>query len=147
MMTDIATTQHTPEERNWAMAAHLSALVAIVGIPFGHVIGPLVVYLIERDKSPFAAAHARASLNFQITLSLAAVVLFIVLFAGWAAILVLLPEGAQSPLPFWILAGWMVVVCVALGVALGAIALVVAGAVAASKDQPYRYPFAISFVR
>ncbi len=147
MTTEIATTEHTPEERNWAMAAHLSALVAIFGIPFGHVIGPLVVYLIQREKSPFATAHARDSLNFQITLSLAAMLLFILIFAGWAALLVQLPEGAQSPLPFWIFGGWMVVACVVLAGAIGAIALIVAGAVAASKGQPYRYPLAISFVR
>jgi uncharacterized Tic20 family protein len=51
------------QERNWAMAAHLSALVAIAGLPFGHVIGPLVVYLIKGHESEFVAAHARASLN------------------------------------------------------------------------------------
>ena len=63
-----------PADRNWAMAAHLSALAAIAGLPFGHVVGPLVVFLIKARDSEFVAAHARASLNYQLTLSLGLIV-------------------------------------------------------------------------
>jgi uncharacterized Tic20 family protein len=60
------------------MAAHLSALIAVAGFPFGHVIGPLVVYLIKGHESPFVAEHARASLNYQLTISLAGLVAILV---------------------------------------------------------------------
>ncbi len=60
------------------MAAHLSALVAIAGLPFGHVLGPLVVYLIKGNESEFVGEHARASLNYQITVSVAVAVLLVV---------------------------------------------------------------------
>jgi uncharacterized Tic20 family protein len=139
-------TEHTPEERNWAIAAHLSALVAVVGVPFGHVIGPLVVYLIQRDKSSFAASHARASLNFQITLSIAALLFFVLAFAGWAVFIVSI-SSRDATLPLWAVGAWFTFLCgVLLAVGL-AIALVVAGAVAASNDRPYRYPFTFTFVR
>ena len=66
------------QERNWAMASHLSALVAIAGLPFGHVLGPLVVYLIKGHESEFVGEHARASLNYQITISIFFIVAVIV---------------------------------------------------------------------
>jgi uncharacterized Tic20 family protein len=147
MTTEIAATQHTSEERNWAMAAHLLALVAVMGVPFGHVIGPLVVYLTQRDRSPFVASHARASLNFQITVSIAALVFFAVAFAGWAALIVALPTQSSTTLPFWVLGGWIAILCMVLLGAAGIIVLVVMGAVAASNGRPYRYPLVISFVR
>jgi len=45
--------QPTPDDRTWAMLAHLSPLV---GLGF---IGPLVVWLIYKDKSPFVADQAK----------------------------------------------------------------------------------------
>ena len=76
------------EERNWGMAAHLSALVAVAGLPFGHVLGPLIVYLIKGHESEFVASHAKASLNYQITMSIVGIVGMLVLVGfglGFAA--------------------------------------------------------------
>jgi hypothetical protein len=39
------------DERNWSVIAHLSALSALF-IPFGHVLGPLAVWLIKRADMP-----------------------------------------------------------------------------------------------
>src|SRR5687767_7779847 len=52
--------QPTPDDRTWAMLAHLSP---IVGLGF---IGPLVVWLIYKDKSPFVADQAKEALNFNL---------------------------------------------------------------------------------
>src|SRR5438270_6139785 len=55
----------TPEERSWGLLAHLSALIASLlgGLTF---LGPLVVWLIKKDQSPFVADQAKEALNFQI---------------------------------------------------------------------------------
>jgi uncharacterized Tic20 family protein len=53
------------EEKNWALAAHMSALVMLVSIP--GVLGPLIVWLIQRDKMPFVNMHGKEALNFQLT--------------------------------------------------------------------------------
>src|SRR5438309_4743365 len=55
----------TPEERSWGLIAHLSALIASLlgGLTF---LGPLVVWLIKKDLSPFVADQAKEALNFQI---------------------------------------------------------------------------------
>jgi uncharacterized protein len=55
----------SPEEKNWALAAHMSALIMLISIP--GVIGPLVVWLIQRDKMPFVNEHGKEALNFQLT--------------------------------------------------------------------------------
>ena len=134
------------------MAAHLSALVAIAGLPFGHVLGPLIVYLVKGHESEFVAEHARASLNYQITVSLFAVVA--ILIAAVLALSVLVPMTASSDsttagvalgglwLIFWVAFG-----IAALSVLVGSIVLIVLGTIAASEGRPYEYPFAIRFLR
>jgi uncharacterized Tic20 family protein len=145
-------TQLTTEERSWAMAAHLAALIAVAGFPFGHVIGPLVVYLIKGNESPFVGEHARASLNYQLTVSLlglAAIIVGAVVFFAWVVIAAATSSHSEgsgaaaiSFVGLWILAGAIVV-----AVLLLSLVFIIMGAVAASAGRPYHYPFAIRFVR
>jgi uncharacterized Tic20 family protein len=58
------------EERTWAMFAHLSAFVGHF-IPFGHIFGPLIIWMIKKPNMPFAADQAKEALNFQITMTIA----------------------------------------------------------------------------
>jgi uncharacterized Tic20 family protein len=140
----------TSEERNWAMAAHLSALVAVMGLPFGHIVGPLVVLLVQRERSAFVAAHAKASLNFQITVSLIALVLIAAMVVMWVTVIG--AAAASSParddtLPAWLIASWFATILTFFAGAIAVLVLVIVATVAASKDEPYRYPFSITFVR
>jgi uncharacterized protein len=57
----------TNDEKMWGMFCHLSALVALLGVPFGNLLGPLVVYLIKRDEYSFVNSQGKESLNFQIS--------------------------------------------------------------------------------
>ncbi len=107
------------EVRNWAMAAHASALVgAVVVLAF---VGPLVVWLIKRETHPFVDAHGREALNFNLSVLLYMVV---------AIPLVFLLVGV--PLVIAIGVGWLVLTIIA--------------AVRAANGEPYRYPFTIRFV-
>lgn len=63
----------TKEERTWGMVAHLLGLSGYV-VPMGNVLGPLVLWLARKDDSAFVADQARESLNFQITMLIAALV-------------------------------------------------------------------------
>jgi uncharacterized Tic20 family protein len=54
--------------RNWAVAAHLSGLSLYLGVPFGNILGPLLIWLFEKDASPFVEAQAREALNFQLSM-------------------------------------------------------------------------------
>jgi len=60
----------TTEERNWAVACHLSALAGLV-FPLGSVVGPLIAWLLGRDRSAFVDAHGKEALNFQLTMLVA----------------------------------------------------------------------------
>jgi uncharacterized Tic20 family protein len=90
------------EERTWAMAAHLSAYAGHL-IPFGHILGPLIIWLIKRDSSEFVEDQAKEALNAQISITIyAAVALllcfvligFPILFALWLADIVLIIVAA-----------------------------------------------------
>ncbi len=69
------------DERQWAMLAHMSAMLMYVTV-VGGFIAPLVIWLMKRDEMPFVADQGRETLNFQITILLAligACILFLAL--------------------------------------------------------------------
>ncbi|WP_179950961.1 DUF4870 domain-containing protein [Xylanimonas oleitrophica] len=111
------------EERTWALLAHLGPL--IVALATGGILGflvPLVIWLMYRDRSPFVGEHAKESLNFQITILIAAAV-------AWVSVFLLI--------------GFVLVPAVAIfAVVVGIIA-----SVTANKHQPYRYPLNIRFIK
>ena len=53
------------DQQTWRVLAHASAFIQFIGIP--SVVGPLIVWLIRRDD-PVVEPHARAALNFQLSL-------------------------------------------------------------------------------
>ncbi len=60
-----------------ATLCHLSAFGGFI-IPFvGNIVGPLIMLSIARGKGPFAEQHAKSSLNFQITTSIAFFICFL----------------------------------------------------------------------
>ena len=61
------------DEKTWGMLAHLSSLVGLI-IPFGTILGPLVVWLIKKDTMPFVADQGKEAVNFNITVAIAIVV-------------------------------------------------------------------------
>jgi uncharacterized Tic20 family protein len=82
----------TPEERTWAMLAHLSALLGYV-VVLGQYIAPLVIYLVYRERSRFVAFHALQALYFQLALLLLWIVVFVATFVtcGLGAIFAVVP--------------------------------------------------------
>ena len=131
------------------MAAHLSALVAVAGLPFGHIVGPLIVYLIKAHESEFVAEHARASLNYQITVSIAGLVGILV---AVGAMFGLIATGAAVRTHDAGYAAELVVLWVIFGIAVALVFLfslifIIIGTIAAGNGRPYTYPFAIRFLR
>jgi uncharacterized Tic20 family protein len=108
------------EERNWAVAAHLSGFLA-AWAALG-LFGPLVVLLVAGERSPFVRAHAVEALNFNISVLIYAIVSGLLVFVFLLGIPLL----------------------IALGVLY--LVTVILGAMAASRGEPYRYPLTIRFV-
>ncbi len=108
------------DERMWGMLCHLSALSGLI-IPFGNLIGPLVVYTLKKDEYAFVADHGKESLNFQIS------VLIYLMISGIAVLL-------------------LVGIFFLLFVPFIAIILTVLAGVRANDGEYYRYPFCIHFI-
>jgi uncharacterized Tic20 family protein len=117
------------DARNIALLAHLSALIAFFGLP--SFIGPLVVWLWQREGDPFALEHAREALNFNLSVLLYAVVAGV---AGFVLAVVTLGIGVLLLVP------------IALAAVIAFVVLVVVAASRASKGDVYRYPFTIRFI-
>jgi len=76
------------QARMWNMWCHLSALAGFV-IPFGNVLGPLLVWQIKKNEFPSVVEHGKAALNFQLTV-------LIVLLVRIAPKVLLPVEGGQK---------------------------------------------------
>jgi uncharacterized Tic20 family protein len=119
-----------PDERNWAVAAHLGSLVAAY-IALGFL-GPLLVLLLKGGESAFVRSHAVESLNFQISMLIYASVATVVAFV--AALLTL--GLALFP-----------IIPLALVLAVVYLVLVIVASVRASSGEHYRYPLTLRLVR
>jgi uncharacterized Tic20 family protein len=59
----------TSSSKTTALLVHLLAFAGYI-VPFGHVLGPLVLWLVKRGDSPFIDAHGKEAVNFQISVTL-----------------------------------------------------------------------------
>lgn len=115
-------TPTSKEEQNWAMLCHLSALVGFL-IPFGSLLGPLVVWLIKRAEMPLVDRHGKEALNFQINVAILGLIS--------AALIVVL-------IGFVLLAA----------VVVGALFFTIRAAIKVSNGElGYRYPYVIRFLK
>ena len=61
-------------QKNIATFIHLSTFSRFI-IPFGNFIGPLVLWITNKEKSEFIDAHGKQAINFQISILLYALIL------------------------------------------------------------------------
>jgi uncharacterized Tic20 family protein len=97
-LTQAKTGMKPEDERMFGMLCHLLSLIGALGIPFGNIIGPLVVWLIKKDESAFVDKCGKDSLNFQISLMIYFLVCGILTFIliGFVGMLVLFIIGLVS---------------------------------------------------
>lgn len=102
----------TSDERMLAILSHVLTL-------FFWIFPPLIIYLIKKNESEYVTAHARESLNFQITIGIIGIILFLTIIG--------------------ILLLWV----------LGIIALVfvIVASIKASDNKLYRYPMTIRLIK
>ena len=111
------------DDKLWAMLCHLSALASYLGVPFGNILGPLVIWLIKKDESAFVDVNGKKALNFQISL----------MIYGLAAT----PLICLGPVIFIVIIPLMII---------GLIFPIVA-AVKANNGEEYNYPISIQFIK
>jgi len=107
------------EERTWGMLAHLSALIGLfIGFSF---LGPLIIYLIYRDRSQYVRRQSAEALNFNLTILIA-------LLVSLALIIILIGFVLMAVVAVF----WLVEVIIA--------------SLAANDGREHRYPLTIRFV-
>ncbi len=110
------------------MLCHLSALAGYV-IPFGNIIGPLVIWQIKKNEFPSVEEHGKASLNFQLTVLIALVV-----------------SGTAAFLLSFVCIGFLLIPAVIAVALCGLIFAIIAG-IKASNGEPYRYPWSLKLIQ
>lgn len=126
------------DERAWAMLAHLSVFAATF-IPFGHIFGPLIVWLIKKDEYPLVDDQGKESLNFQISMSIYTIILIVVLVA---AALGLAAGDSDSDVVISIIAAGAGL----LIIGLLAFIFVIIASIKSYQGERYRYPLTIRFI-
>jgi uncharacterized Tic20 family protein len=114
--------------RTWNMLCHMSALAGLV-VPFGNLLGPLIVWQIKKNEIPSVETHGKAALNFQLTVVIAVLVS---MFAG----LLLAIIGIGFLLMF---AAMALHLC-------GIIFAIIAG-IKVNEGKEYRYPYTLELIK
>ncbi|MFH6769913.1 DUF4870 domain-containing protein [Gaetbulibacter aquiaggeris] len=143
-------------QKNIATFIHLSTFSRFI-IPLGNFIGPIILWVSNKDKSEFVDAHGKQAINFQISILLYAIILGTIsipffifnLFSGFDFIDFHglhdfhLNIGKPSPLLY-------------IGGALGGLAIlgfvlelvfIIKASLEARDGELYQYPFTINFIK
>ena len=102
------------QERTWALFAHLGGLLGFIP--------PLVIWLVKKDESPLIDDNGKEALNFQITIAIAYLVAFVLVF---------------------VLIGFFIM----MALNVFNIVMVIIAAIKANEGQKYRYPVCIRFIK
>jgi len=109
------------------MWCHMSALAGLI-VPFGNLIGPLLVWQIKKAEFPSVEIHGKAALNFQLTV-------LIVVVAGLMLAFILT----------FFCVGWLLFPVVML-IGLAAFIFPVVAGIKANDGKEYKYPYSLSLI-
>ncbi|MEM1213641.1 MAG: DUF4870 domain-containing protein [Planctomycetota bacterium] len=107
------------EAKTMGMLCHLLGIIGFLG--------PLILWLLKKDTSPYVDAQGKEALNFHITLLLAIVPTFII-------------SSILPPLALFLSLLTMLVI-------LAGLAFVIIATLKASAGQGYAYPFALRLIK
>lgn len=111
------------EERTMAMLCHLLALAGFLfKVPGGSIIGPLILWAIKKDSMPFVNDQGKEAINFNITISIIALLCW---------------------LTFWLILPMLLLI----GVAIAAVVFIIIAAIQSNEGKAYRYPFILRLVK
>lgn len=127
-------------DRTWDVLCYAAAFSGFIGLPFGSILGPLIVWSLKRAELPSVNDHGKESLNFQITCALG--FLGIALVAVLCFVAMMIPViGLLFMALFWLLA------LTAGALAIACFVLTIVGTVKAGNGELYRYPLTLRFIR
>ncbi len=144
------------QQKNIATFIHLSTFSRFV-IPLGNFVGPIILWMTNKEKSEFIDEHGKQAINFQISILLYSIIigtltipffffkffsgLDYIDFNGWCDFHINI--GKPSPLLY-------------IGGGLGALAVIgfilelvfiIKASLKARDGEYYKYPFTINFIK
>lgn len=143
-------------QKNIATFIHLSTFSRFM-IPFGNFIGPLVLWVMNKDKSEFVDAHGKQAINFQMSILLYALIIGMLtipffifnLISGLDFLDINAFESIHinitKPSPLLYITGGFAFLAV-IGFILELV-FIVKAALSARDGQEYRYPLTIKFLK
>ena len=110
------------QDRTLDATCHFLSFAGLIGIPFGNILGPLVLWAIKKDEMPSVNEHGKESINFQISMTIYALI---------------------ALLSILILIGFVLLPAI---IVLDIVLVIIAG-VKAANGEFYRYPLTIRFIK
>lgn len=111
----------TPDEKNWGMYCHLAGFAGLL-IPFGNVLGPLLIWILKKEEYPFVEVEGKEALNFQITVSIAGII------AGLLSVV-------------------LIGIPLLIAIVILAIIFMIKAVMETNEGRPYRYPFNLRLIQ
>jgi uncharacterized Tic20 family protein len=96
--------------------------VAFIGIPFGNILGPLIIWLVKKNEMPLVEEEGKSALNFQISMTIYTVIVLV---------LCLVVIGFLFIFP----------------IILANVILVIIASVKTSNGEKFQYPCTIHFIK
>lgn len=114
-------TEVPKDARNWGMICHLAGFAGFV-IPFGHILGPLIVWAIKKDEHPFIDDQGKEAMNFQLSMTIYSIVAILLVFVVIGIFL-------------------LIALCVFV------VIMIIIASIKANDGVYYRYPLTIRFFK
>ncbi|OBX17518.1 MULTISPECIES: DUF4870 domain-containing protein [Bizionia] len=143
-------------QKNLATFIHLSTFTRFL-IPFGNFIGPLVLWVMNKDKSEFVDAHGKQAINFQMSILLYALIIGMVtipffifnLISGFDFLDINTFDSIRisitKPSPLLYITGGLGFLAI-IGFILELV-FIVKAALSARDGQAFQYPLTIKFLK
>ena len=111
-----------PQEKTMAMLCHLLAFAGLVVPPVGHILGPLIIWLMKKDESELIDDQGKESLNFQISISI-----------------------------YWFVAGMLSFILIGIPIVIALavfwVVMVIMASLKANEGGRYRYPLNLRLIK
>lgn len=142
----------TQNEKNTSFLIHISAFLSFV-FPFGSILGPLIMWSVNKDKSTYLDDNGKQAVNFNLSYTLYLFVLgmaaFPFAFGSFFNHIRHIDdfENLSFHFDFNNLFGFLSLASIISIVGIIKFALVIVAAIKASRGEVYNYPLTIKFVK
>jgi len=142
----------TQNEKNTSFLIHLSAFLSFI-FPFGSILGPLIMWSVNKDKSAYLDDNGKEAVNFNLSYTLYLFILGMIAFPfAFGSFFNHVRHiddfnNFNFHFDFDHLFGFLSIASVISVITILKFVLVIIAAIKASRGEVYKYPLTINFVK